>query len=50
LTEVVEESKRKGTIYAPFNSTFIALIPKKEVPTSFEDLYLSPYVIVSTKL
>lgn len=37
LTEVVEESRRKGEIYAPFNSTFIALIPKKEDPESFED-------------
>jgi len=27
----------KGLIYAPFNSTFIALIPKREVPESFED-------------
>lgn len=37
LTEVVEESRRKGEIYPPFNSTFIALIPKKEEPESFED-------------
>jgi len=37
LTDVVEESRRKGMIYAPFNSIFIALIPKKEVPESFED-------------
>ena len=29
ITEVVEESRRKGEIYKPFNSTFIALIPKK---------------------
>lgn len=28
LTEVVEESRRKGVVYPPFNSTFIALIPK----------------------
>eukprot|EP00253_Pinus_taeda_P007705 PITA_07705 len=37
LTEVVEESRKKGEIYGPFNSTFIALIPKKEDPVSFED-------------
>eukprot|EP00253_Pinus_taeda_P025314 PITA_25314 len=37
LTEVVEESRRKGEVYTPFNATFIALIPKKEVPESFED-------------
>lgn len=37
LTEVVEESRRKGEVYHPFNATFIALIPKKEVPESFED-------------
>lgn len=37
LTKVVEESRTKVTIYPPFNSTFIALIPKKEEPGSFED-------------
>ena len=37
LTKVVEESRRKGIIYLPFNSTFIALIPKKEYSSSFED-------------
>lgn len=37
LTEVVEESRRKGEVYSPFNTTFIALIPKKENPDSFED-------------
>eukprot|EP00253_Pinus_taeda_P021761 PITA_21761 len=36
-TEVVEESRVKGEIYRPFNSTFIALIPKKEEPETFED-------------
>eukprot|EP00253_Pinus_taeda_P010845 PITA_10845 len=38
ITEVVEESRLKGVIYRPFNSTFIALIPKKDDPESFEDL------------
>eukprot|EP00253_Pinus_taeda_P008165 PITA_08165 len=35
--EVVNESRRKGEIHPPFNATFIALIPKKEDPDSFED-------------
>eukprot|EP00253_Pinus_taeda_P003725 PITA_03725 len=35
LTEVVDESRRKGEIHPPFNATFIALIPKKEDPDSF---------------
>eukprot|EP00253_Pinus_taeda_P019430 PITA_19430 len=37
ITEVVEEARKKGEVYSPFNATFIALIPKKEVPESFED-------------
>eukprot|EP00253_Pinus_taeda_P002268 PITA_02268 len=37
LTKVVEESRRKGEVYSPFNATFIALIPKNEAPESFED-------------
>eukprot|EP00253_Pinus_taeda_P033725 PITA_33725 len=37
ITEVVEESRQKGVIYRPFNLTFIALIPKKDDPESFED-------------
>eukprot|EP00253_Pinus_taeda_P004657 PITA_04657 len=37
ITEVVEESRLKGEIYKPFNSTFIALIPKKDDLESFED-------------
>eukprot|EP00253_Pinus_taeda_P035654 PITA_35654 len=37
ITEVVEELRRKGEIYRPFNSTFIALIPKKDEPETFED-------------
>lgn len=37
ITEVVEESRKKGEVYSPFNATFIALIPKKEVPETFED-------------
>eukprot|EP00253_Pinus_taeda_P002680 PITA_02680 len=37
ITEVVEESRLKGEIYRPFNSTFIALIPKKDEPETLED-------------
>eukprot|EP00253_Pinus_taeda_P001598 PITA_01598 len=37
ITEVVEESRLKGEIYRPFNSTFIVLIPKKDEPETFED-------------
>eukprot|EP00253_Pinus_taeda_P001601 PITA_01601 len=36
ITEVVEETRKKGEVYSPF-ATFIALIPKKESPESFED-------------
>eukprot|EP00253_Pinus_taeda_P034625 PITA_34625 len=37
LVDVVEESRMRGEIYKPFNATFIALIPKKDIPESFED-------------
>eukprot|EP00253_Pinus_taeda_P033133 PITA_33133 len=37
ITDVVEESRQKGEVYRPFNSTFIALIPKKDDPETFED-------------
>eukprot|EP00253_Pinus_taeda_P013898 PITA_13898 len=37
ITKVVEESRLKGEMYSPFNATFIALIPKKEAPETFED-------------
>lgn len=37
ITEVVDEYRRKGEVYSPFNATFIALIPKKENPETFED-------------
>eukprot|EP00253_Pinus_taeda_P026726 PITA_26726 len=36
LTEVVEESRKKGEVYSSFNANFIALIPKKENPGTFE--------------
>lgn len=37
LTGVVEESRVKGYVYEPFNSTFLALIPKTDDPSSFEE-------------
>eukprot|EP00253_Pinus_taeda_P008007 PITA_08007 len=37
VTDVVEESRLNREIYRPFNSTFIALIPKKDEPKTFED-------------
>eukprot|EP00253_Pinus_taeda_P016357 PITA_16357 len=37
ITDVVEESRQKGEVYNPFNSTFLALIPKKDDPENFED-------------
>jgi hypothetical protein len=33
----VEESRKNGRIHEPFNATFIALIPKLDKPTSFDD-------------
>lgn len=37
IFQVVEESRRAGYIHPPLNTTFIALIPKKDSPGSFED-------------
>jgi hypothetical protein len=33
----VEETRKNGLIHPPFNTTFLALIPKKDEPSSFED-------------
>ena len=33
----MEESRKEGFIHAPLNSTFIALIPRKDNPGRFED-------------
>ena len=35
--EVVEDTRKTGRIYDAFNSTFIALIPKTDHPSSFKD-------------
>lgn len=37
LLKVVEESRSQGHMHAPFNSTFIALIPKSDKPCSMDD-------------
>lgn len=37
LLKVVEELRKEGYIHPPLNSTFIALIPKKDSPSSFEE-------------
>ena len=37
LVKLVETSKRLGQVALSLNSTFIALIPKKELPASFAD-------------
>jgi hypothetical protein len=37
ILKVVEESRINGHIHEPLNSTFIALIPKTDNPSSFDD-------------
>lgn len=37
LLEVVEESRKSGVIHAPINATFIALIPKVDKPSTFDN-------------
>ena len=37
LLRVIEDSRKNGKIPTVFNSTFIALIPKTDHPTCFED-------------
>jgi hypothetical protein len=37
ILKVVEESRKNGHIHEPINATFIALIPKTDNPTSFDD-------------
>jgi len=51
LLKVVEECRITGRMYEAINSTFIALIPKLETPTSFNDfrpisLYNTLYKII----
>jgi len=52
LTGVMEESRVRGYVYEPFNSSFLALIPKTKDPSSFEDfrpisLYKYIYKIIT---
>ena len=37
MLEVVEESRKSRVIHAPINATFIALIPKVDKPSTFDD-------------
>ena len=37
LVGLVEESRCTGTIYQPFNATFLALIPKTDHHATFDD-------------
>ena len=49
LLRVVEDSRKSGKIPAVFNSTFIVLIPKSDLPKPFEYLGLYPCVITFTR-
>lgn len=49
LTEVVEESRTKGAIYLPFNSNFIALIPKMKIRVPLKTSSQSHFVTAFTK-
>jgi hypothetical protein len=40
LVKVVNESQRMGKVWGSFNSTFLALIPKKKDLDSFTDFHL----------
>ena len=37
LLQLVEETRINGILHLPLNSTFLALIPKKDNPESLED-------------
>ena len=37
LLQLVEDSRINGLLHPPLNSTFLALIPKKDKPESLED-------------
>jgi hypothetical protein len=40
LLQMVEESRRKGSIVGSLNSTFMALIPNENKPVTFDDFRL----------
>ena len=50
LLKVIKESRTNGRIHGPFNTNFLALIPKVNDPQSFDDLGQSLCAIVFTKL
>jgi hypothetical protein len=39
LLKVVKESQASGRIFGPLNKTFLAFIPKKSKPVSFDDFH-----------
>lgn len=44
---VVEESRKSSKVLGVFNSTFCAMIPKKDIPNTFDNLmYISLYNVV----
>jgi len=49
LLRIIEDCRRHGRMSEGLNSTFIALIPKANKPSSFNDLGLYIYVTASTK-
>jgi hypothetical protein len=49
LRRVVETSRTIGKTLAAFNTTFIALIPKTDNPTCFENFNQYHYVIAFIK-
>jgi hypothetical protein len=40
LLHIVEETKWNGMMHAPFNTSFLSLIPKKDEPLSFDEFRL----------
>jgi hypothetical protein len=49
ILRVVEESRSSSKVLGSMNSTFIALIPKKNNPEDFEVACQSPYAKLYTK-
>eukprot|EP00253_Pinus_taeda_P023209 PITA_23209 len=50
LLRVIEECRETGTMYNAINSTFIALIPKSDSPSSFDDYRPIPLCNVLYKI
>ena len=49
LLQLVEETRVNGVIHPPLNSTFLALIPKKDNPESLEDYRPISFATAPTK-